>query len=135
MTHSTGVINAMMTPGQIKIASFSSFSRVLITLALLPQVPGVASHAPLTPNLLQVADHTEFYIQKCINLRQKLTLNHFRTTMSNIPRYPKYSKRHNSEWTISEIIASQGVFFGSGCVAASASFAGLFSKEAVAKMD
>ena len=74
MTHSTGVINAMMTPSQIKIASFSSFSRVLITLALLPQVPGVASHAPLTPNLLQVADHTEFYIQKGINLGQKLTL-------------------------------------------------------------
>ena len=69
MTHSTGVINAMVTPSQIKIALFSSFSRVLITLALLPQVPGVASHAPLTPNLLQVAaDHTEFYIQKCINL-------------------------------------------------------------------
>merc|ERR1719220_2106285 len=28
-------------------------TRILITLALLPQVPGVASHGPLTPNLLQ----------------------------------------------------------------------------------
>ena len=28
---------------------------MLITLALLPQVPGVASHGPLTPNLLKVA--------------------------------------------------------------------------------
>ena len=29
--------------------------RILITLALLPQVPGIASHGHLTPNLLQVA--------------------------------------------------------------------------------
>merc|ERR1712113_306850 len=28
-------------------------TRILITLVLLPQVPGVASHGPLTPNLLQ----------------------------------------------------------------------------------
>ena len=38
---------------------------MLITLALLPQVPGVASHGPLTPNLLKVAfghhnDHDDF---------------------------------------------------------------------------
>jgi len=57
-------------------------TRILITLALLPQVPGVASHGPLTPNLLQ------------------------------------------------------GVFVASGCLAASASIARLFSKEAkIAKME
>ena len=38
---------------------FKSLPRILITLALLPQVPGVASHGPLTPNLLQVAGHRD----------------------------------------------------------------------------
>ena len=36
------------------------FFRVLLTLALLPQVPGVASHGPLTPNLLQVDLHPDY---------------------------------------------------------------------------
>ena len=33
---------------------------MLLTLALLPQVPGVASHGPLTPNLLQVDLHPDY---------------------------------------------------------------------------
>lgn len=38
----------------------SNFFRVLVTLALLPQVPGIASHGPLTPNILQVDHHTDY---------------------------------------------------------------------------
>ena len=41
---------------------FKSLPRILITLALLPQVPGVASHGPLTPNLLQVAGQVDMVI-------------------------------------------------------------------------
>ena len=37
--------------------TLKNLCRVFVTLALLPQVPGVASHGPLSPNLLQVADH------------------------------------------------------------------------------
>ena len=50
-------IQINMLEQKTSIYSHLFHPRILITLALLPHVPGVASHGPLTPNLLQVAGH------------------------------------------------------------------------------
>ena len=52
-------IQINMLEQKTSIYSHLFHPRILITLVLLPQVPGVASHGPLTPNLLQVAGHDD----------------------------------------------------------------------------